>query len=235
MEKISVITPIKNEQSSVKELTERVIKVMNSNYGSNWEFILVNDASTDNSRAIIEKLLRKYKNLVSFNHKKSRGQTGCFKTGFDNATGDIVITMDGDLQVLPESIPRFVEKVKLGDDVVNGIRENRDHPFLIRLASRIYNVLMLIFFNSPVMDNASNFTAFRARYIKNLPLKDNDHRYIIPIMMRRGVKRFGETIIEHKRRSNGKSKYKTLPKYIKGFPEIFFAFSRIRSGRYDFK
>lgn len=233
MIKVSVLSPIRNEEHVIKELVSRVTKVMNSNYGCNWELIMVNDSSTDNSKNVIEQLAKKNRNLVILNHKKSMGQTGCFKTGFDNAKGDIIVTIDGDLQLCPEDIPKFVGKIKKGYDVVNAIREHRAHPFWIKLASRIYNVLMLILFDSPVVDAASNFTAFRARFVKNLPLRDNDHRYIIPITIRRGAKKIGEVIVEHKGRHYGKSKYKSLPKYIKGFPEIFIAWSRIKMGFYD--
>jgi glycosyltransferase involved in cell wall biosynthesis len=233
MVEISIISPIKNEQRVLKELINRVSRVMNSNYGDDWEFILINDASTDNSKEVIESMLKKNRNLVLFNHKKSKGQTGCFKTGFDNAKGNIIITMDGDLQLSPEDIPQFVDKINKGYDVVNAIREHRKHPFWIKVASRIYNLLMLLLFNSPVMDAASNFTAFRSKFVKKLPLRGNDHRYIIPIAMRRGARKIGEIIVEHKGRRHGKSKYKTIPKYIKGFPEMFIAFVRLHSGYYD--
>lgn len=232
---ISILSPIKNEENVLQELVNRVTKVMNKNYGSKWELILVNDASNDNSEKIMKQLLKKNKNLVIFNHEKSRGQTGCFKTGFDNAKGDIIVTIDGDLQLLPEDIPKFIDKVNNGYDVVNAIREHRKHPFWIKLASRIYNILMLILFDSPVMDAASNFTAFRAKFVKNLPLRNNDHRYIIPIAMRRGAKKIGEIIVEHKTRQSGKSKYSALPKYLKGLPEIIINWFRIKMGFYDSK
>ena len=233
MVKISIISPIRNEEGVVKQLIGRVTKTMKSNFGDDWEYILVDDASTDNTANMVTGLSKHNNKLVLLSHSKSKGQTGCFKTGFDNAKGKIIVTMDGDLQVLPEEIPKFVEKIDRGYDVVNGIRENRSHPFWIKLASRVYNTLMLLFFNSPVMDAASNYTAFKADFVKGLPLKDNDHRYIIPIVMRRGAKRIGEIIIEHSGRNHGKSKYKALPKYIKGLPEIFLALLRIRFGRYD--
>ena len=233
MVKFSVISPIKNEEKVIYELIERVTKTMNKNYKNNWEYILVNDASQDKSSILIKDISKKNKNIVLINHKYSKGQTGCFKTGFKHSKGEIIITIDGDLQVQPEDIPSFIEKINNGYDVVNAIRENRFHPFWIKLASRIYNTLMLLLFNSPVMDAASNFTAFRSKYVKNLPLKDNDHRYLIPITMRRGARRFGELIVEHKGREKGKSKYKAFPKYIKGFPEIFIAWVRIKFGVYD--
>jgi glycosyltransferase involved in cell wall biosynthesis len=233
MVKVSVISPIKNEQDVVEELIKRVTKVMKANYGSDWEFILVDDASDDGTPKILDKYSKSAGNIVVLTHRKSKGQTGCFKTGFDNAKGDIIVTIDGDLQLMPEDIPLFVDKIENGYDVVNAIRENRNHPFWIKLASRIYNTLMLMLFNSPVMDAASNFTAFKSKFVKNLPLRDNDHRYLIPITMRRGAKNFGELIVQHKGRKTGKSKYKALPKYVKGFLEIFFAWLRIKMKVYD--
>ena len=232
MVKISVLSPIRNEEDVVEELITRVSKTMRKHYGKNWEFLLIDDASEDRSAEIILGCAEKNKNLVLIRHKSSRGQTGCFRTGFNHAKGDIIVTLDGDLQVMPEDIPPFVSKIEEGFDVVNAIRENRIHPFWIKFASRIYNVLMLLLFESPVMDAASNFTAFRAKFVRKLPLCDNDHRYMIPITKERGAKVFGELIITHKGRSSGKSKYKALPKYIKGFPEIFFAWMRIKTGYY---
>ena len=233
MVKFSVISPVKNEEKVIPELIDRVSKIMNSSYGNNWEYILVNDASEDGSGVLVKDISEKNKNIVLVNHKSTRGQTGCFKSGFKHAKGEVIVTIDGDLQLQPEDIPRFIEKIHNGYDVVNAIRENRIHPFWIKLASRIYNTLMLLLFNSPVMDAASNFTAFRSEFVKNLPLRDNDHRYMIPITMRRGARRFGELIVDHKGRKKGKSKYKAFPKYIRGFPEIFVAWVRINLGVYD--
>ena len=85
------------------------------------------------------------------------------------------------------------------------------------------------------MDNASNYTAIKKKFIKNLPLINNDHRYLAPITMRRGLRKFGEVIIRHDLRKKGKSKYTALPKYLKGFPELFVTWWRIRKGAYDRK
>jgi len=235
MVKVTILSPIHNEQKSLRELAARVNKVMNKTCGNSWEFLLIDDISTDKSPEILSELEGKYKNIRVITHKKQSGQTGCFKTGFENAKGDIIITIDGDLQLMPEDIPRFIEKMDRGYDLVNAIRENRKHPFWIKLASRVYNTLMLVFFNSPVLDSASNFTAVRSKFVKDLKLRGNDHRYIVPIVVRRGGKRIGEIIVEHKGRSHGKSKYKALPKYIRGFPEIIFAWVRFKAGYFDKK
>src|SRR3989339_1015126 len=140
--KISIVVPVYNEEGSLFELAERVNKTMLSHYGNDWELLLVDDLSTDKSPEIIKELEKEYKNIKGLKNRKKGGQTGCFQTGFDNSKGEITITMDGDLQVFPEDIPFFVEKINDGCDIVNGIREHRKHIFPLRLLSRIYNLLM---------------------------------------------------------------------------------------------
>ncbi len=233
MVKISVLIPVHNEEGNLPELVKRIDAVMKNCCGKNWELLLIDDNSSDKSLKIMDNLAKKNENIRTFHHEENRGQTGCFKTGFDNAKGEYVITMDGDLQVYPEDIPLFIDKISRGYEFVNAIRENRQHSFWMIFASRVYNILMLLFFNSPVMDNASNYAAIKTKFVKNLPLIDNDHRYLAPITMRRGLKKFGEVIIRHEIRKKGKSSYKALPKYLKGFPEIFVAWMRIKRGRYD--
>lgn len=232
MIKTTILIPIKDESKTLVELVKRINNVMNPKYKNEWELLMIDDASTDKSVEIIKQLTKKYKNVKLIEHKKSKGQTGCFQTGFNNAKGRTAITMDGDLQVMPEDIPQFLEKMDQGYDMVNGIRENRQHPFWIRLASRIYNTLMLLFFDSPVFDAASNFTAIRTDIVKGVKLRGNDHRYIIPIAMQRGARKIGEVVIASHERKSGKSKYKALPKYIQGFFEIFTAWLRLKLGLY---
>ena len=126
--KTSIVVPIYNEEGNLRELAERVNNTMKE-YGEDWELLLIDDLSTDKSFQIIKELEKKYKNIRALSNKKKGGQTGCFQTGFDNAKGKIIITMDGDLQVLPEDITLFVDKIEEGYDVVNGIREHRKHVF----------------------------------------------------------------------------------------------------------
>lgn len=233
MTKISVMSPIHNEEGNIRELVRRTTGTMRRCCGSDWEFLLVDDLSTDSSYRIMKELAKGNKNLVVLQNKKKSGQTGCFQNAFDNAKGSIIITMDGDLEVFPEDLPLFIDKILNHDyDVVNAIREQRRHPFFIKLASRIYYVLMLLFFDCPVHDSASNYTAIKIEFVRNLKMKGNDHRYIIPLVMSRGAKKIGEVVIRHARRTSGKSKYKALPKFIKGFPEIFIFWAKFKMGLY---
>ena len=225
---ISLIVPMKNECSCVEELFARVRNVFDKKFKGRWEILMIDDGSTDSSLDAINRLAKKYPEIRPFHHKKSRGQAGCFDTGFNNAFGEYCITMDGDLQVMPEDVPLFISRIEEGYELINGIRTARKHPFWIKVASRLYNLAMLILFNCPVLDAASNFTAVRTNYIKGVHLKGNDHRYVVPIAMTRGAKNITEVAIRHNARSSGRSKYSAFPKYIKGPFEIIVFWIKFR-------
>ena len=226
--KVSLVIPAHNESGTLDELMERITKTMNSCMKKDeWECLIINDTSTDNTGKMLEELKKKHTNLRPFHHKINKGQTGCFDTGFKNARGDIILTLDGDLEVKPEDLPLFIKKMDDGADIVNGIRASRKHTFSIQFASRMYNILMFLFFKSLFYDAASNYTAFRSKFVKGINLKKNDHRYILPIATRRGAKEMEEVVIQHDRRSSGTSKYKAINKFIFGLFEIVNAWYRI--------
>lgn len=233
--KVSIVCPSRNEAKTFPELVRRIDTTMKK-LDYDWEIMIVNDASIDNSTEVLRKLQKQYKQLRPITHTKNKGQTGCFSSGFQNATGDIIITMDSDLEVIPEDIPLFLQKLEKDADVVNGIRTNRKHTFTIHFASRIYNLLMFLFFKTLTYDSASNFTAFRGKFVKGLKLRYNDHRYILPIVQHRGAKEIDEVIIHHYRREVGRSKYSAMKKFFYGFLELGYAWFRIVILRqYDIK
>lgn len=234
--RVSIISPAYNEARTLPEFVRRTAAVMNKAVGAQWELIIVNDASTDDTRSVLDGLQKKYANLRPVHHRRNGGQTQGFASGFAHARGEIVITMDCDLEVVPEDIPLFLDRMRGSVDVVNGIRTNRKHTFAINFASRIYNILLFLFFKTLTYDSASNFTAFRGRLVRSLKLRYNDHRYIIPIVMRRGAREIDEVIIHHHYRKAGMSKYGAARKFILGFVEILYAWIRITLlGRYDLR
>lgn len=229
---ISIIAPVHNEEENIREFVERTASAMNKSFGDDWQLLLIDDKSTDNSLNIIKVVSAKNARVRYFSHIARRGQAGCFETGFNNASGDIVITIDSDLQVFPEDIPLLIEKMEEGYELINAIRKKRKHHFLIVISSNIYNMLMKIFFNCPVKDAASNFTAIETKFVKGVKLIENDHRYIIPIAQRRGLRKISEVDVRHIERKKGKAKY-GLNKAIAGFPELLRAWWRIKNGFYD--
>jgi len=231
--KYSILFPIHNEAETIPELVARTRATMDAYTGDgDWEALLVDDRSTDDSLAVLRREAERCPNLRVLVHTVNKGQTGAFETGFHQARGDIVVTMDADLQVLPEDVPRLLDKMAQGYDLVNAIRMKRQHEALIRLSSRLYNFLMRLFFWCPVTDAASNFTAIRTEYVRDVRLVDNDHRYIIPIVQRRGGRRIAEAPVRHEARKHGRSKY-GLNKALTGTPELLRAWRRLHRGMYD--
>lgn len=231
-QEISLIAPIHNEEDNIEELSQRAEEVLDELVGSDgWEFLLVNDASTDHSAGMLNRISSRRSNFRIFHHDRVLGQTGGFKTGFDHARGRISITIDGDLQLFPEDIPLLYNKLQEGYELVNAIRSGRRHHLTIVLSSRIYNLLMRIFFRCPVSDAASNFTAVVTERVRGLRLTHNDHRYLIPILQSRGLTRISEIPVRHAPRLRGSSKY-SITKALTGFPELLYAWWRVRSGYY---
>jgi len=244
IQKVSIVTPIHNEEASIPELVERITKSMEewraAKPGREWEHIACDDHSTDGSLALLKKLSEANPRIRPVQNPRRSGQTGGFETGFRHATGDIVVTMDADLQNFPEDIPKLLEPIDSGKlDLTNAIRMKRQHAGSMIAISKLGNVLIRWFMTCPVTDAASNFTALPGKLARNLTLvpEDNDHRYIIPILVRRGLdpKRIGDVETRHEARKHGASKYKALRKAITGFPELLRCRRRIKRGFYDLK
>jgi len=240
--KVSIVTPIHNEEANIPELVERIDKTMEAWRAKaparEWEHLACDDHSTDGSLALLKKLAETHSRLRPLQNLKRSGQTGGFETGFRHATGDYIVTMDADLQNFPEDIPQLLEPIETGRlDLTNAIRMKRQHGLAMILISRGGNLLIRTFLTCPVSDAASNFTALPAKYAKDLTLAENDHRYVIPIFVRRGLdpQRIGDVETRHTARRHGASKYKVIKKALTGVPELFRFRRRLKQGFYDFK
>lgn len=231
---LSIVIPCHNEEASLPILCEKLEKILIENLKDNWEVILVDDASTDDTY----KIMKQYENnklfrIIHFNRRN--GQTGAFKVAFDAAKGEYIIRMDGDLQDDPKDIPKFLEKLKQGSDLVVGLRECRKHSKILRLASGIFDLAVIMLLNSPLHSSAGSFVAFKAEFVKDIPLRKNDHRYLPLIAMRRGAKNISEIFVTHGERIGDKSKYPMFKKIILGGPEVLFFLIRYKLGVYDKK
>jgi undecaprenyl-phosphate 4-deoxy-4-formamido-L-arabinose transferase len=139
--------------------------------------------------------------------------------------------MDGDLQVVPEDIPLLLASSE-HQDVVNARRVSRQDRSIVLFSSKAYNFMMRCLFGSPCADCGSNFTLFRTHLVKGIPMVANDHRYLIPLAMRKGARRITEVAIGHRERSSGQSKYSTF-KALPAATELVAFCWRLRSGVYD--
>jgi len=238
--KVSVVTPIHNEFANIPELVARIEKTMeawrSAHPGRDWEHLACDDHSTDGSLQLLKTLVARHPRLRPVLNRMRSGQTGGFQTGFDHAGGNVIVTMDADLQNLPEEIPLLIAPLEEGRlDLCNAIRTKRQHSGWLIAISKLGNVLIQWLMVCPVSDAASNFTALRASFTRDLKLIENDHRYLIPILVRRGMdpQRVGEISTRHEGRRHGASKYGALRKAFTGLPELLRCKKRLEAGFYD--
>jgi dolichol-phosphate mannosyltransferase len=230
--KVSIVLPIHNEQESLPVLIPKLISSTND-LPFESEIICVDDSSTDNSYSILKEFHPESKKIQIIKLRKRGGQTGCYKVAFNKAKGKYIIRMDSDGQDDPDDLKRFVEFIQKGADIIIGLRGCRKHNRMLRFATYIYDIIILLIFNSPLHSNSGSFIAFKSCYVKDIRFRNNDHRYLPIIAIRRGARDIREVIVSHNERLGGKSKYKTLSKLFLGIFEIFLLLIRIKSGYYD--
>ncbi|MDO8467803.1 MAG: glycosyltransferase family 2 protein [Nanoarchaeota archaeon] len=222
--KLSVIIPIYNESENVgplySELSEELKKLANKKTISSYEIIFVNDGSKDKTKNILEQLSKKDKKLKAINLRRNFGQTAALKAGFDNSLGDLIVTMDGDLQNDPKDIERLIEKIKQGYDVVSGWRYKRHDSFGKRLSSRIMNNLRQNLIGDYLHDYGCALKIYKKECLKDLELFGELHRYITAYLYIKGYK-IGEIKVNHRQRKFGKTKYK-FNRGLNGILDLMF-------------
>ncbi|HID71238.1 MAG TPA: glycosyltransferase [Thermoplasmata archaeon] len=204
---ISVVLPCHNEENNVKELYKR-LKAIFSQQSWSHEIIFVDDHSTDKTFKNLLRLAKNDPNLKILRLAKNCGQTAATKAGFDYASGNLIITMDSDLEHAPEDIPAIVDKIeKEGYDFVSTWRFDRSkEKFGKKVPSQISNALARLMTSVEAHDFGSGFKGYKKEVVKSLPMYGNFHRYIVAIAASKGYK-FGEVKIKHRVRPNGVSHY----------------------------
>ncbi len=203
---LSIVIPIYNEEENLPILYEKLKKVLDE-LGKSYEIIFVNDGSTDRSWDIIKELSEKDPHVVGVNFRRNFGQTAAMSAGFDIARGEVIITMDGDLQNDPEDIPKLLDKMKEGYDIVSGWRKDRKDDFLSRtLPSRIANWLISRVTGVHLHDYGCSLKAYRAEVAKSLDYYGEMHRFLPALSKAVGAK-VTELPVRHHPRIYGKSKY----------------------------
>ena len=224
--------PFHNEEESLRELVPSLMK--NVQYLDRpLEVILVDDVSNDNGAEVARKFQEQYQEIKLIRLSRRGGQSGCFERAFQSARGEYIIRMDADLQDDPRDLPKLVEKIDEGSELVVGLRECRKHSRMLRLASGIYDLIILALFDSPLHSNSGSYVAFKADLVKNIPFGRSDHRYLPIIAMHRGAQNIAEVIVRHSQRRWGRSKYNPFKKLLLGFPQTVAFLIRLKSGVYD--
>ena len=202
---ISVVIPLYNEEENVQELHYRLKEVLDT-IGTDYEVLFIDDGSTDSTLTLLQEIQSRDSNVVVLSLRRNFGQTAAFAAGFDYSRGDIIITMDGDLQNDPHDIPKFIEMMK-DNDLVSGWRKKRKDPFISRrLPSIMANWLISKVTGVNLHDYGCSLKAYKRDVIKNLKLYGEMHRFIPAIASWYGV-RIAEVETTHHPRLRGKSKY----------------------------
>ncbi len=202
----SVVVPVYNEEESVLPL-ERMIKEVMDSIGKPYEIIFVNDGSSDTTLECLRELKKANKALHIVSLEENSGQTTSLRIGFDTAGGEIVISMDGDLQNDPHDIPRLLEKMEEGYDVVCGWRRYRHDSLWKKSASKIANIAQRSIFKSCLHDISCTLRAYKKAALRDLELDwKGAHRFIPYLLLSKG-KRIAEIEVTHHARKFGKSKY----------------------------
>lgn len=203
---ISVVVPLYNEEANIRPLCEQATSVLQE-LGGRWEIVLVNDGSRDGSLQILDELAHKDQRIKVIHLSRNFGQTAAMMAGLDHAAGDVIIPMDGDLQNDPRDIPRLLEKLAEGYDVVSGWRKARkDHPLKRNLLSRVANWLISWISGVHLHDYGCSLKAYRKRVIKGVKLYGEMHRFV-PIYANWQGARIAEIPVTHHPRKHGTSKY----------------------------
>jgi glycosyltransferase involved in cell wall biosynthesis len=206
MKDLSIIAPLYNEEETVRFLYEAIVSVVEP-LKLDHEILFVDDGSKDETFRVASELAERDKRLRVIHFRRNYGQTPAMAAGIDHARGKILITMDGDLQNDPEDIPRFIEKIEEGYDIVCGWREKRQDKLITRkIPSIIANRLIGKVTGVPIRDNGCSLKAYRAEVIKSIPLYSEMHRFI-PAMASIAGSRIAQIPVRHHARKYGKSKY----------------------------
>ena len=215
---LSIIIPLYNEEKSLIELYENIISVLKG-INKSHEIIFIDDGSQDRSFEILIDFHRKDKNVRIIQFRKNYGKSAALECGFREARGDIVITMDADLQDDPKEFPNLIAKINEGYDLVSGWKKKRYDPFIKRNTSKLYNFVTSIVSGIRLHDFNCGLKAYRNEVVKQIDIYGQLHRFI-PVLAHWEGFRVGEIVVKHHPRKYGKTKFGAF-RFIAGFLDLF--------------
>lgn len=212
---ISFVIPAYNEQESIPILANKIAGTMKKDMPEKtYEILFIDDGSSDSTLAIIKDLIAVYTNIHYIAFRRNFGKSMALQAGFRNAAGDIVITMDADLQDNPDDIMNFINKLDEGYDMVSGWKRKRLDSAEKRLPSKFFNRYVAKHSGIPLHDFNCGFKAYRKEVVNSLDIYGELHRFI-PVLAKRNGFRIGEVEVNHQKREFGKSKY-GFERYLRG-------------------
>ena len=217
---ISVVIPFYNEEESLMELNDWIVRVMQSNHFS-FELIYVDDGSGDGSWNVVEQLAKKHPEIKAIRFRRNYGKSAALNEGFKAATGEVVITMDSDLQDSPEEIPGLFNMITEQNlDIVSGWKKKRyDSTLTKNVPSKIFNWTSRKLFRSKLHDMNCGLKAYKLDVVKNIQVYGEMHRYIPIIARAAGFSKIDEKVVVHQKRKYGVTKF-GLDRFIKGYLDL---------------
>ena len=217
---ISVIVPLYNEEESLPELHDWIVRVMEAN-GFSYEILFVNDGSRDHSWQVIEQLAGKNPCVHGIKFRRNYGKSPALYHGFAAAQGDVVITMDADLQDSPDEIPELYRMItQEGYDLVSGYKKKRYDPLSKTLPTKLFNATAR---RVSGIHNLHDFNcglkAYRREVVKNIEVYGEMHRYIPYLAKNAGFEKIGEKVVHHQARKYGKTKF-GLNRFVNGYLDL---------------
>jgi glycosyltransferase involved in cell wall biosynthesis len=214
---ITVVVPVYNEERSIALLYDELDATLEPT-GESWQVIYVDDGSTDGSFAALTRLHARNDNVSVVRLRRNFGKAAALAAGFAAATGDVVVTIDGDLQDDPSEIPRLLAKLDEGFDLVSGWKARRRDPITRRLPSKLFNWVAGRMSGLRLHDMNCGLKAYRGEVVRSLVLYGELHRFI-PVLAHEQGYRVGELPVNHRPRGHGRSRY-GLERYLRGFLDL---------------
>jgi glycosyltransferase involved in cell wall biosynthesis len=214
---ISVVVPLLNEASSLDELQREIAAALEPR-DDDYEVVFVDDGSTDDSMSVLTRLHDELPNVVVVHLRRNFGKAAALQAGFMQARGDVVVTIDADLQDDPAEIPKLLAKLDEGFDLVSGWKTRRNDPFLRRLFSKLFNWATGVVSGVQLHDVNCGLKAYRAEVLEGIRLYGELHRFIPILAAYRGF-RVAEISVNHRARQHGRSRYGP-ERYLRGFFDL---------------
>jgi len=216
---ISVVIPLYNEDESLRELNDLILRVMDTHHFS-FEIIYVDDGSNDNSWEVIENLSTENENIKGIRFLRNYGKSAALNEGFKMTSGEVVITMDADLQDNPDEIPELYRMVKEdGYDMVSGWKKKRYDPITKTIPSKFFNYTTRVLSGIKLHDFNCGLKSYRSDVVKAVEVYGEMHRYIPVIAKWAGFRKIGEKEVQHRKRKYGITKF-GIDRFIKGYLDL---------------
>ena len=217
---LSVIVPLYNEEESLIELSDWIINVCQE-HNISFELYFIDDGSTDSSWEVIHSIAEKDTRIKGISFRRNYGKSAALNTGFSKASGDVVITMDADLQDNPNEIPELMKMITQdGFDIVSGWKKDRRDPISKTIPTKLYNSVTRAVSGIKLKDMNCGLKAYKKEVVKSIDVYGEMHRYIPVIAHWAGFKKIGEKVVVHRERKYGKTKF-GLERFIFGFLDLF--------------